>query len=89
LAYFDLSKYDLLHCNRSNPNCNGNNGLAHLTTRKCDFIGMFSVNGTRVEISKLVKTYMPRSQWTYGNLPPRATDVVKWHWGSPASKCQI
>jgi len=22
----------------------------------------------------------------YGNLPERGTDVIKWHWGPPASK---
>jgi len=46
--------------------------------RKCDFIGKFSANGTRVDIRKLVRSFAPRRQWIYGNLPARGADVIKW-----------
>jgi len=39
-----------------------------------------------VEIRKLVEGFAPSCQWTYGNLPVRGTDMIKWHWGSPASE---
>jgi len=31
-------------------------------------VGNFSVNGTRVEIRKLVKSFALRCQWTCGNV---------------------
>jgi len=40
-------------------------------------MGKFGANGTWVEIRKLVKSFTPRRQWTYGNLPACSTDCIK------------
>jgi len=59
----------------------------HLNTlRKCDFMGKRGANGKRVEIRKRVNLFAPRRQWTYGNLPARGTDVIKWLWQPLESK---
>jgi len=52
-------------------------------------MGKFGANGARVEIRKLIKSIAPRCQWTYGNLPARSTDVIKWHWGWKMSKLRL
>jgi len=37
----------------------------------------FSANGTtRVEMRKLVISFVPRCEWTYGKLPPCSTDMI-------------
>jgi len=35
------------------------------------------------------KKFAAMCQWTYGNVPPRSTDVMKWHRGPWHQKCQI
>ena len=51
----------------------------HFIPVKCNFVGNFSANGTRVEIRKLVISFAPRFHWTYGNMPVRSTGVIKHH----------